>query len=438
MVEVVWSVGEEKRNILILGCGFGGLYTALYLQKILKKDDRYAIVMVSNENFFLFTPLLHKVASGAVETRHITYPIRRLRRHSNFHFHQKEIQSIDLQTRKVTTDSGILNYEYLVLALGGITDTLRLPSFEKNVCVLKTLFDGIVLRNQIIRMFELADIEPRREEQSHLLTFVVAGSGYTGVQLIAEIDDFIRGSLVKGYRRINPALIKIILVEDEDRIMGEMKKKLAFTAEAYLKSQGIEVLLNSSVTKICENAIEINGKRTIFTHTLVWVTGVLANPIIAQLPAKKDDRGRVKVNEYFQVPGYPKVYAVGDNACFLNHETGEALPLRAHFATRQAKRLAGNIWADIKGIPEKPFRSGSNPAIVFLGSRNAIADVYGLHFHGFFIRFMGLIGYIFLMKGFLNRIRVTTDWFFNFLFGRDTTLLKVEKSRPWVSPDKRL
>ncbi|MFH1626345.1 MAG: FAD-dependent oxidoreductase, partial [Pseudomonadota bacterium] len=319
---------EQKKNILILGCGFGGFYTALHMQKFMKRDKNYAVVLVSNENFFLFTPLLHKVACGAVETRHIAYPIRRLKRRPRFNFHQREIRSIDLQGKKIATDSGILDYHYLVLALGSITDTRALPSFENNVFELKALFDGLVLRNHIIRMFEQADVEPRTDEQSHLLTFVVVGGGYTGVQLAAEIDDFVRGSLVKGYRRINPALIKIILIEEGSRIMEEMEERLAATALAYLKSQGVEVLLDSRVTTVSEKTIEITGKRTIFTRTMVWVTGVVANPLVAELPAEKDERGRVKVNEFLQVSGYAKVYALGDNACFITPQTGKALPFR--------------------------------------------------------------------------------------------------------------
>ena len=428
---------EQKKNILILGCGFGGLYTALNLQKVLRRDKSYAIVMVGNENFFLFTPFLDKVACGAIEAQHIAYPIRRLRRHPRFYFHKDDVRSIDLEGKKVVTGRGVLNYDFLVLALGSTTDTRQLPSFENNVFFLKTLFDGLIIRNHMISIFEQADVTPQADKQSHLLTFVVVGGGYTGVQLITEINDFIRGSLVKGYRRIYPALIKIILVEGGPRIMGEMDEQLADDALAYLKSQGIEVLLNSCVTGMSEKTIEINDKRTIFTHTIVWATGVVANPIVAQLPVDKDDSGRIKVNECLQVRGYPKVYGVGDNACFIDRRTGEALPPRAHFAIREAKVAARNIWADIRGKRTKAYNNGSNPAIVSLGSRAAVADIYGFHLHGMGARFLWLVSYLMLMKGILNRVRVATDWLLNRIFGRDTTLLRVEKSRSRGSMDDK-
>jgi NADH dehydrogenase len=209
-----------KKKILILGSGFGGTYVFRHLLPFLNRNENVEITMISDENFFLFSPLLHEVAMGKIETRHIAFPIRRLNWRDRFNFIQDKVDKINLTTHNVLTGSGMFEYDYLVLALGSVTDTSLLKSVSKYVFTLKTLNDSMLIRNHIIEMFEMAEAGNVEEKQKPWLTFVVCGAGYTGVQVVTELRDFVFGHLTKFYRSINPEIIKIVLVERNRRLGG--------------------------------------------------------------------------------------------------------------------------------------------------------------------------------------------------------------------------
>ena len=419
-------VGSKK--ILILGSGFGGTYCLKHLVRSLNKNENVETTMVSNENFFLFSPLLHEAATGSVETRHISYPIRRLHWRDRFSFLQAEVQKINLETRQVITSGGALGYDYLILALGGITDTAELPSQEDNVFTLKTLRDSVLLRNHVIEVFEKADVHREPQRQQQLLTFVVAGGGYVGIQLITQIRDLIHKSLVKSYREIDPANIRIILVEAEAKIVAAMHTKLGAYIMRHLQKMGIEVRLKSRVTRVWKDRIELNGSEIIPASTLIWVTGIVANPRIAELNAEKDILGRLRVNEYLEVPGFPGVYAIGDCAYFEDPQTGRAIAPRAHIAVRQAKTVARNLLSEIRGRDKKPYPYDNSIEVVSLGDTQAIFRFHGLRFYGLPARIVWAVAYSLLVTGSYNRLRILTDWFFAWLFGRDTTFLRLRES----------
>ncbi len=341
------------KSILIVGSGFGGTYTLKDVVRSLNRNENVQTTLVSNENFFLFLPLLHEVAMGQIETRHIAYPIRRLHWRDRFNFVLGDVEKIDLKNRQVITSSGTFGYDILVLALGSITDVSALGPPNDNVFTLKTLGDSIQIRNHIIAMFEKASIEKDPERRGRLLTFVVSGGGYTGIQLVTEMRDFIFRSLLRFYRTIDPAEIRVVLVEAERKIVAELHYKLGAYVMNHLQRSGIEVRMKSRITSVREEDVEINGGEVLPMSTLIWVAGVVANPRIAELDAEKDSIGRVMVNEYLEVPGYPGVYALGDCAHFEDPKTGRGIPPRAHSAVRQARVAARNVLADIRGRGKK-------------------------------------------------------------------------------------
>ena len=416
-------VGGKK--ILILGSGFGGTYSLRHLVRSLNRNENVETTMVSDENFFLFAPLLHEVATGSIETRHIAYPIRRLHWRDRFNFIQASVQKIDLDQRKVATTAGTLDFDYLVLALGSTTDMSDLNSAADHVFTLKTLRDSVLIRNHIISLFEQASIEKDAERQRGLLTFVVCGGGYKGVQLISELRNFVFGSLIKFHKTIDPHNIRIILVEHERQIAGELHKKIRAYATKHLEQAGIEIKLGSRVTHVWEDKVEINGAEVIPTRAVIWVTGVVASPQIADLGVEKDSSGRVMVNDYLEVPRMPGVYAVGDCAHFKDHLSGRPIPPRAHTAVRQAKVVAHNILAEIRGKEKKPYRYSNNAEILSLGASKAAFRYGGLRLYGFPARLIWLAAYSTLVTGTYNRIRIVGDWFLSLIFGRDTTFLKL-------------
>ncbi|MEE8470853.1 MAG: FAD-dependent oxidoreductase, partial [Dehalococcoidia bacterium] len=263
------------RKVLILGSGFAGTHTLRHMVRRLNRNENVETTMVSNENFFLFSPLLHEVAMGKIETRHIAYPIRRLHWRDRFNFVQADVERIDLHGHKVVTTEGILDFDYLVLALGSDTDRSGLSSLESNVFTLKTLHDAMLVRNHIIGVFERASVEREPERQRQLLTFIVSGGGYTGVQLVTELRDFIFKGLPRFYKAVDTDNMRIILVEAGPRIVAELHTKLGAYAMEQLQRMGIEVRMRSRVTRVWEDHVEINGEEVVPTSTLIWVAGVV-------------------------------------------------------------------------------------------------------------------------------------------------------------------
>ena len=415
------------RKVLILGSGFGGMYALRRLVAALNRNERVEITMVSDENFFLFSPLLHEVAMGGIETRHVAYPVRRLHWRDRFNFVRASVEKIDLSGHKVITTIGDLDFDYLVLALGSVTNVPEFDSTgekEGNIFTLKTLHDSMLIRNHIIGVFEQASTERNAQRQRQLLTFIISGAGYTGVQVVTELRDFIYGTLIRFYKTINPDNIRIILVEIEPKIVAELHTKLGAYAMKCLQRMRIELRLRSQVTRVWEGNVEINSGEIVPTSTLIWVAGVVANPRIAELEVAKDNSGRVLVNEYLEVPGFPGVYAVGDCARFEDPRSGQPIPPRAHTGVRQGKIAAYNILSEIRGRDKKPYRYSPPPEMVSLGASKAMFRFHGLRIYGFLARLIWVVAYSLLITGTYNRTRVIIDWLLSLVFGRDTTFLK--------------
>ena len=416
------------RKVLILGSGFVGTYVLRSLVPSLNRNENVETTIVSDENFFLFSPLLHEVAMGRIETRHIAYPIRRLHWRDRFVFLQGSVQEIDLNHRKVITTAGTLEYDYLVLALGSVTDLSELEAMGPNVFTLKSLHDSMQIRNHIIRVFEQALVEGNQEKRKQLLTFVVSGGGYRGVQLVTELRDFIRSTMLKLYKPLKPDDIRLILVEAELKIVAELHTKFGPYIMKQLGKMGIEIRQASRITGVWEDHIEINGSEQIQTNTLVWVAGVVANPRIAELDVEKDASGRVVVDAFLNLPKFPGVYAAGDCAHFKDPLSNRPIPPRAYTAVRQAKTIARNILSDIRGGEAKPYKYGRIPQMVSLGASRAVVRFRNLQLYGYPARLVWLAAYTLLIAGWYNRIRVLADWLLSSIFGRDTTFLRLTKS----------
>lgn len=427
-----------KKKVLILGGGFVGMYTLRHLVRSLNRNENIETTMVSDENYFLFTPLLHEVASGRIETRHIAYPIRKLHRQDRFTFIQANVENVDLYSRKVHTNIKDLDYDYLVLALGSCTDMSNLYSLESNVFKLKTLSDSIHIRNHIVATFEMASIQSDPERQRQLLTFIVSGGGYTGVQLITELTEFIFKHLTKCYQMLDTQNIRIILIEAEERITEGLHPRLAAHTVKQLRRMGVELRLNSRVTRVWQDRVEVNGTEILPTATLIWVAGVVANPQIAKLDLEKDSIGRIKVNAYLEVSDSPGVYAAGDCAHFKDPKSDNPIPPRAHIAVRQAKVVAHNILAEIRGMDKKPYRYSDTTEVVSLGTSRAVLRFYGLRLYGVPARLSWLAGYSLLVTGRYNRIRVMMDWLLSFIFGRDTSYIKLDQLTTNTAPPESL
>jgi NADH dehydrogenase len=412
---------QGKTRIVILGAGFAGINAALELQKELGDRPDIDITLVDKHNYFLFIPMLHEAATGLIEPRHVAQPIRRTLRGGNVRFVEADVQSIDLEAKTVLTSLEPLEYDHLVMAMGSVTNFFGLDSSAPHVFELKDLADATTVHNQIVGMFEQASAETSAEERKRLLTFVVAGAGPTGIELALEVHDFIHESLIKDYPDLDPAEVKVTVIEALARVLPSLDEDLAKVARRALAIKRIDTRLNTRITKIVEEGLEINGNEIIRTPTLIWTAGVRANPVVAALPVEKDRGGRVVVNQYLEVEDHPGIYAIGDDASCMNPKTQKPHPPTAQIAVREGKWLAEQIARKINHQSLQPFQGSSVGGLVSLGSRDALVDLYGVKLHGPGAWLIWRVIYLNKLPGWQNRTLVAMDWLFSLFFERSSS-----------------
>ncbi len=408
-------------KILILGGGFGGLYAALHLEKHLKNGSDIEVTLVNRENFFLFTPMLHEVAAADLDLAHIVNPFRKMLRRVNF-FNGK-VKSIDLQSKRVLAFHGDelhhheLEYDHLVLSLGGITNFFNIPGLEDRALTMKSLGDAIYLRNRMVANLEEADFECFLEKRQSRLTYVVAGGGFAGVETIASMNDFLR-SAIRFYPHLTEDMLRIVLVHPGPVILPELGEKLGVYTQRKLTERKVEIRVNTRVSGISEGGVQLNDGNWIDSRTLVWTAGVSPNPLLQDLPCEKD-RGKLKVNGFMEVEGWQGVWALGDCAIVPDPKTGKPCPPTAQHALRQGKVLAENILADIRGGKKKKFAFSTLGLLASIGHRTGVANILGINFSGFIAWWMWRTIYLSKLPGFEKKIRVALDWTLDLLFSKD-------------------
>jgi NADH dehydrogenase len=410
-----------RKEILILGGGFGGLYVALELEKTLASDPRVNITLINRENFFLFTPMLHEVAASDLDITNIVNPVRKLL--SKVKFFEGDIELINLEKREVTVSHGSdhhhheLNYDYLVIALGSITNFYNLPGLEERALTMKSLGDAIELRNRLIANLEEADTECACDIRDILLTFVVAGGGFAGVETIASINDFIR-DVIKFYTNISEDLLSVVLVHPGPVILPELGEKLGKYAQQKLAERKVEIRVNTKVTGITEHRVELSDGTMIKTNTVIWTAGTSPNPLLDTIPCKKE-RGRLIVNEYLETPEWQGVWALGDCALVPDRKTGNYYPPTAQHALREGRVVAQNIRAEISGGKKKLFTFSTIGQLAAIGRRTGVANIMGINFSGFIAWWLWRTIYLSKLPRFEKKLRVMLDWTLDILFSKD-------------------
>jgi NADH:ubiquinone reductase (H+-translocating) len=423
---------SNKKQIVILGSGFGGLYAALEFEKALASRSDIEVTLVNRENFIVFTPMLHEVAASELDITHAVTPIRKLLKRVNFF--NGEVDYINLAAKRVTVSHGnephphILNYDYLVIALGSITNFYNLPGLEKHGLTMKTLGDAIHLRNHLIKNLEEADFECCPFVREPLLNIVVAGGGFAGVETIAAINDFLRDA-VKFYPHLKEEMIRVVLVHSGSTILPELGDTLGNYAQKKLAERKVEIRLNTRVTEVTEREVYLSDGTKIVTNTVLWTAGTSPNPLLESLTCKKD-RGRILVNEFMEVPSFPGVFALGDCAVIPDiNNPGKCHPPTAQHAMRQGIVLAKNILADIRGTKKKPFSFKTIGLLSALGKRSGVAQILGINFSGFIAWFLWRGIYLSKLPGFEKKVRVMIDWTLDLFFSKDTVQFMTERAK---------
>jgi NADH dehydrogenase len=471
----------HPKRILILGGGFAGVEVLRRLQDRFQNDVSVDITMVSKDNFFLFTPMLHEVASGMIETRHIVTPIRAFCNRAKFY--AARVESIDLKNRQITiesptftsftpiaatsgttiidreesiyTDPSVLSkvkrdeeeqkdklsYDYLVIALGSETKFFGMADIEEHAFTIKSWNDAIIIRNQVIHKLEQAELVLRQQpyeynnklnsheknKRESLLTFVIVGGGFAGVETAGELNDFLRDVVNDYYHNIEPKDIQVIIIQSGNRLLPEMSEELAEFAMQKLIQSGVKVILNARVIGATANSVKLKDGRTISTNTIIWSGGVASNPITEELPCEHDKKsGRIVVDNSLEVQGYPGVFAIGDCAFIIDPNTGNPYPPTAQHAIREGTVVANNTISLIEGKAEnkKVFDYKTKGMMASIGKRNGIGSILGLEVQGFIAWWIWRTYYLANLPTLQKKIRVMADWTLDIFFKRDVTMLK--------------
>jgi len=397
---------QKKTRIVILGGGFAGLHAAIHLDDTLARDPDVEITLVNRDNFFLFTPMLHEVAASDPDLTNIVNPVRKLLKRIDFF--AGEVESINLERKLVTVSHGFDHHHHELFQSSR-------PGTE--ALTMKSLGDAIHLRNRLIAHLEEADTECSAAVRRPLLTFVVAGGGFAGVETIAGINDFIREA-VHFYTNLREDMLRVVLVHPGNVILLELGEKLGRYTEKKLAERGVEIRVNTRVIGVTDSGVQLSTGEQIESKALIWTAGTSPNPVLDSLPCVKE-RGRLKVDEMLRVPDWPGVWALGDCALVPDRKTGQFHPPTAQHALREGKTLAKNLIASVRGGTLKPFSFSTIGQLAAIGRRTGVANILGINFSGFIAWWMWRTIYVSKLPRFEKKLRVALDWTLDLLFTKD-------------------
>ncbi len=391
-------------RILVLGCGFGGLFAVRALGRA-----PVEITVVDRTNHHLFQPLLYQVATAGLAAPAIAEPIRRaLARQKNVTVLLGEARRVDPVTRTVTLENGdTLEYDRLILAVGATDSYFGRDEWRPFAPGLKTLSDAFEIRRRILLAFEYAERESDPEKRAARLTFVVIGGGATGVEMAGTLAEIARHTLRGEFRRFDPSKARVVLVEGLDRVLPPYPEDLSERARLQLERLGVTVWLGKRVTKIDADGVELGGER-LQAKTVIWCAGVAASPLGATLGVPLDRAGRVIVEPDLSVPGYPEIQVVGDLAAIPSHLP--RVPGVAPAAKQMGRHAARNLLAALAGKPTTPFRYRDYGQLATIGRSKAVALFGRVRLWGWPAWITWLTAHLFFLIGFRNRLNVLIDW----------------------------
>lgn len=414
------------KRVVILGGGFAGVQAATELARhhaALHPASRPAldILLIANQNHLLFTPLLPQVASSNVDPRHIAQPIRDIRARRAFRFLRAEATRVDLDARRVETNDASADYDYLILAAGSRTDYFGVPGARENTWDFKTLADAVILRERVLDMCEHADHASDPETKRRMLTFVIVGGGYTGIELVTELHDFLFGYVVRHYRGISAGDIHLIVLEATNEILRGIHPKLKAHSMKRLSRKGIEVRMQSPAVRCDAHGVELRGGQRLDSETVIWTAGVRAHQIAESLPVEHDRIGRILVNDQLQLESHPEVFVAGD--CAAPRSSMEA-PRVAPVGIDEGALAARNILHAERGQPLESYRYVSKGMLVSLGLNYAVVTIGGIRVSGFFAWLFWNSVHLYKLVGLKKQIQVAIDWTMALLFPRDAMIVR--------------
>jgi NADH dehydrogenase len=417
----------ESKKVVIIGGGFAGINLA----QELSKDRRFEITLVDKNNYNFFPPLLYQVATGFLEASNISYPFRKFfQDKDNLHFSFGAFKEVFPNQRQIATESGIIDYDYLVFATGTESNFFGMENVKKNAVPMKTVQDALALRNHILCNKEEATKTTDIEERKKLLSIVVAGAGPTGVEVSGMLAEMHQNIFKKDYPELDREEVQIYLVDALPVVLKPMSEKSQQETLEELRGLGINVLLDHTVKDYQDGVVTFANGRTIATKTLIWTSGVTATKLPG-LPDSVLGKGRrVLVDGFNKVKGFDNIFALGD-ICLMNSDEKfpEGHPQLAQVAIQQGRNLAGNMGLMLDAKPLKEFHYKDKGTMAIIGINKAVADLPGLHFKGFIAYFLWLVVHLFSLIRYRNQVKTFYNWMVLF-FTRDQSLRFIMDAKP--------
>lgn len=407
-------------HVVIVGAGFGGLRAARRLASLPVR-----LTLIDRNNYHLFQPLLYQVASAGLSAADIAFPVRSvLRRQKNSRFLLAEVQQVDLPNRRLLTSAGVVEYDYLILAVGGQTHFFGQESLARHAFGLKTLGDADGIRNHVLSLFERASRESDPQRRAALITFVVAGGGPSGVETAGALAELIRLGLSRDFPNLDMTGARVVLLEAAEHLLPAMPLDLEVAAERALQQKGVEIRTGARVESYDGQVITLASGEKLPARTLIWSAGIRAVDLIQNLPVEHASAGRVRVQPTLQLPAYPQVFVIGD-AVYLEDEQGKPLPMVAPVAMQQADTAVENLRCLLNGEPLQAFRYRDPGMIATIGRNQAVAKIGRLHLRGFIAWLLWVVVHVFQLIGIRNRLAVMINWVWDyFLYERALRLIQ--------------
>ena len=431
-----------NERIVILGGGFAGMSTARELTKQLRRQHRLArrpgdagvsVTLINRENYFVFQPLMADIISGTIETTHVVVPLRRMLRDVEVDVGYVEridpIRKRVVVRRRQSGQSFEVEYDALVVALGSVTDFRAVPGMAEYALGMRTLGDAFYLRNRALAMLEEATGEEDPQLQEAKLTFVVVGGGSTGVEVAAELEDLLRTAHRTFADLPEP---RVVLVHSRRHVLPEFGERLARYATRKLGQLGVSLRLGHRLTRVEPDLVELDDGTIIRTETVISTVGNAPHPVLASLDVSKnalDERGWVRPDATFAVPGLDRVWALGDCATIIDPKNGRPMPATAQHAVREGPHAARNILAVLAGQPATPFDYDQQGMLVSLGRFRGVGEIRGIKVSGFIAWFLWRTYYLLQLPSLERRIRVAVDWALELFLAHDIIEINMRRTR---------
>jgi len=402
----------DKKRIVIIGGGFAGISLA----KKLKNLD-VQLVLIDKHNYHTFQPLLYQVSTSGLEPDSIAYPLRKvLKNLNNFHFRWATVEHIDPEEQSISTSTGSLTFDYLVMATGTRTNFFGNTTIEKNAMPMKNVPQALNIRSLMLQNFEKADDCEDIEERRALLNFCIIGAGPTGVELAGAFAELKNHVFPRDYRHLNVSEMQIHLFEGASRVLPPMSQKASKKAIQFLNKLGVIVHLNTIVQDYDGDTVILKNTETMRTKNFIWTAGVTGATINGFESDKLVERlNRFKVNDFNQVDGYRNIFAIGDIAYMQTAEYPKGHPQVAQPAIQQGGHLAKNLKNLLSGKQMKAFKYNDKGTMATVGRNKAVVDLKHAKFGGFFAWFIWMFVHLMALVGFRNRVVVFFNWAYNYI-----------------------